>query len=207
VRLSPRDGNAQTRLGVALAESGDPAGALRHYRSALELDPLNGDAHNNLANALLGGGRAAEAIGHYRRAVELEPGNAGVHYNLATALRAAREGSPAVHHYREAIRLDQSHLLAHRFLAQMLAICEEPAIRNGEEAVRVARNATRLTATVDPSILDVLAAAHAASGEFEEAVRVEQRAIELMAPESRDALLARLELYRGGSAFRASCGD
>jgi hypothetical protein len=65
----------------------------------------------------------------------------------------------------------------------------------------------RLTPTPDASILDVLAAAWAASGDFEEAIRVEQRAIEFIAPQARDALRARLELYRAGRSFRMSCGD
>jgi len=207
LRLSPRDAHTHTRLGIALAESGDSAGALRHYRTALGLDPLNGDAHNNLANTLLGRGRAAEAIEHYRRALALDPQNAGVHYNLATALRSTRAASSAVHHYREAIRLDPGHLLAHRFLAQMLAVCEEVAIRAGDEAVRLAQNAVRLTPGVDASILDVLAAAYAASGRFEQAIRQEERAIELAAPASASALRGRLELYRGGLPFRMSCGD
>ena len=98
-------------------------------------------------------------------------------------------------------------MLAHRFLAQMLATCDAVAIRNGPEAVRLAERAIRLMPATDVSILDVLAAAYAEVGRFDDAVRTEQRAIELMTPERAGPLQSRLQHYRSGLPYRLPCGE
>ena len=48
-------------LGTALAMQGDPAGAIAHFRQALELHPGFAQAHANLALALFSEGRYDES--------------------------------------------------------------------------------------------------------------------------------------------------
>jgi Flp pilus assembly protein TadD len=57
----------------------------------------------------------------------------------------------------------------------------------------------------DAGFLDTLAACYAEAGRFEEAIEAEERALELSAAGAgaeRDAMQARLELYRQGRPFR-----
>ena len=58
------------------------------------------------------------------------------------------------------------------------------------------------SAFVDLSYLDTLAAAHAECGEFEQAVRWQERAIEVVTPEARGEYETRLALYRAGTPYR-----
>ena len=39
MRLAPNDARAHHNLGIVLESSGDLAGAIEHYRAALEIDP------------------------------------------------------------------------------------------------------------------------------------------------------------------------
>ncbi|MBI5211219.1 MAG: tetratricopeptide repeat protein [Elusimicrobia bacterium] len=83
-------------LGFSLYERGDTAGALRHYRRALELLPAYADAENNLGIVLAEQGDLAEAAARFERAAAIDPGLAVARGNLAKtrALLAARRPRP-----------------------------------------------------------------------------------------------------------------
>ena len=52
------------------------------------------------------------------------------------------------------------------------------------------------------TFLDTLAAAHAEAGQFDEAVRSQEKAIQLALAEQQDELRGRLEMYRQGKLLR-----
>ena len=65
----PHNPRAHTYLGLALSDSGQLDGAVKHYRRALQLKSDYADAHNNLAIALGMQGHSEEAIRHYTQAL------------------------------------------------------------------------------------------------------------------------------------------
>lgn len=83
----------------------------------------------------------------------------------------------------------------------------DAAIRNGEEAVELARKAAAQQKTDVATVLDTLAAAYAEAGRFKEAVETARRAKKAAEPiPNHDALLrgidARLKLYESGKPYR-----
>jgi Flp pilus assembly protein TadD len=99
-----------------------------------------------------------------------------------------REPEPAVRHLREGLRLRPDQPSAANNLAWLLATNPSEQIRNPEE-----------------SMLDTLAAAYAAAGRFEAAIRTASEAIDV-AREDDDGALAneietRLALYRSHRAY------
>ena len=90
--------------------------------------------------------------------------------------------------------------------------CEEQsynrdaAIRNGADAVKLAEDCARLTATNNGAILDTLAAAYAEVGKFAAAVTNAQLAINLATAQgdtkSATEIRARLEAYKSGRPYR-----
>ncbi len=60
-------------LGVALAQSGDLAGAAEEFRRALAIDPRSARAYNNLGNTLRDMRDVDEALNAYRQAAALAP--------------------------------------------------------------------------------------------------------------------------------------
>ena len=58
----------------------------------------------------------------------------------------------------------------------------------------------------EPSCLDTLAVALAASGQFEEAVRGQRRALELAGEGEREDYRARLALYEAGQPYQEPAG-
>lgn len=85
-----------------------------------------------------------------------------------------------------------------------MATATDPKRRNGAEAIRLAQQAVADRA--DAYRLDTLAAAYAEAGEFDNAVREQQRAIEMLKQEGALDMVpdieGRLALYRRRQPYR-----
>jgi len=76
-------------------QAGDMEGAIRDYRSYLQLRPDSPDIHSNLGAALAATGRYSEAIVEYRAALKLRHNDPRIRLNLALALYKQGEISDA----------------------------------------------------------------------------------------------------------------
>jgi tetratricopeptide (TPR) repeat protein len=63
--------------------------------------------------------------------------------------------------------------------AWLLATCPDEKLRNAADAIHYAEQACQETGYQDPAYLDTLAAAHAAGGNFSEAIKWEQKAVDI----------------------------
>jgi beta-lactamase class A len=90
-------------------------------------------------------------------------------------------------------------------LSWILATSTDDAIRNPKDAVALADHAAELTGRKNPAVLDTLAAAYAAGGQYEQAAQAAREAFDLAsaakAPMSVE-ILKRLDLYRARKPFR-----
>jgi Flp pilus assembly protein TadD len=89
-------------------------------------------------------------------------------------------------------------------LAWTLATLREAKFRNGPEAVRLAEEAVTLTKG-DPGMMDTLAAAYAEAGQFADAIKTAESALQVATATGQTNLVAevnsRLQLYRAGTAY------
>ena len=86
VELKPDYPEAQFYLGVALAQSGDGAGAIPAFTAALERRPRSAEIHYNFGIALWQMGKPAQAIPEFRLAAELNPDDGLAQCALGKAL-------------------------------------------------------------------------------------------------------------------------
>ena len=102
----------------------------------------------------------------------------------------------------DAIRLRPDYVDALSDLAWMLATASDARVRDAAEALRLAKHAADLTGQRDAGILETLAAAYAEGGQFDDAVRTVEQAIELCDPATEKDLLKTLQeglqLFRSG---------
>jgi tetratricopeptide (TPR) repeat protein len=203
-RLQPGSAAAQYNVGIALLQLGDHEAAIRHFERALRLDPEYVPAHTNLGAALRLRGDAAEAIRHFRRALLLRPDDGDALYNLASALDVEGEFEEAITYYRRFLQVQPDAPEAHAELAWLLATHSDLRIGDPSEAVRLAERASRLTDRKDAAVLDVLAAAYAAAGRFDEAMATARAALALLPSQSERAtsIQHRLDLYMTGRPYR-----
>ena len=80
----------------------------------------------------------------------------------------------AIAHFERALQVNPDHVEAGGNLAWLLATCREAQFRNPAEALRRAQRARELTQSSAPEVLDTLAAAQAAGGDFARAVATAQ---------------------------------
>jgi arylsulfatase A-like enzyme/Flp pilus assembly protein TadD len=208
VRLAPGLAIAHHNLGRALKQQGKLDEAVQHYRRALALDPHLAAAHNSLGSVLGSQGRLSEAARHFREAIRLEPNDAEARNNLGLALRTMGEWDEALRSFQAALRLRPDWWVPMNEIAWILATHPDGRVRNPGEAVRLAEGAAERTARRQPVILDTLAAAYAAAGEFDRAAVTAQEAVSLAASEGSAQLAGeignRLQLYRQKKPFRES---
>ena len=152
------------------------------------------------------GGRLDEAIAEYQKVLITKPDLADTRRSLDTVL-SQREGIlKGLAAERESLlgRPDDVALL--NDLAWALATNPNVSVRNGEEAVELARRAVKLSGGRNPAILGTLAAAYAEAGRFPEAVETGRKALELATRQKQQALLesirAKLLLYEAKVPYR-----
>ena len=132
------------------------------------------EAHNNLGLALASLGRFDEALAHYRKALEIKPDYAEVHHNLGIILAGKGRFDDALAHYQKALEIKPDFVEARNNLAWLRATCPDPSLRNGVEAIELARQTIKLTGDKNPVVLAALAAAYAEAGRFPEAAAAAQ---------------------------------
>ena len=206
IRFKADYADAHANLGVTRGLQGSLAQAIVHYERALAIRPDFAEVHVNLGNALLGQGDDARAKTHLEQAIRLKPDLAQPHAIFGDMYRRQGNLPEAIARYREALRLDPGLLPAANTLAWILACCNDAALRDGEEAVRLAERLAAATGHKDPVVLDTLAAAYAEAGHYDEAVATARKAIELAAAAGQNTLAGQIEeslqLYRQQKPFR-----
>ncbi len=206
LKIKPNFAEAHHNLGNAFMRRGQADAAITHYQKSLELWPGDAKSHNNLGVALAGLEQVESAIIHFQRALEIQPDYAEARFNLGRALDRQGKTADAVIQWREAVRLQPNRIVLLNQLAWVLATCPAESIRNGAEAVDLARRAVRLSDGRDAAILDTLAAAYAETGRFSEAVETVERAVSLASVQGNAALAdiirPHIKLFRTGVPYR-----
>jgi protein O-mannosyl-transferase len=206
VRISPCYTTARTCLGLALGRRGQIAEAAEHFENVLSLEPDNAKAHGGLGVALGKCGRLDEAITHFQEALKAEPDYAEARQNLDN-VRAWREQIVrALNQRRELLRSRPDDVALLNELAWLLATNPNESLRNGTEALELARRAEHLSGGQKPAILATLAAAYAETGQFRKAIEIAERARDLANANKEsplaNTLQAQIKLYRARKPCR-----
>jgi tetratricopeptide (TPR) repeat protein/thiol-disulfide isomerase/thioredoxin len=202
IRCWPDYGQAHYQLGVLLLQTRRVQQALAPLARAVELRPNQRDYRLALATA-------AATMGDLSRAAEqLE---VAITADDRDASAWAQLGSVRMRQGREADAIDSlQQALAHRpdwplvldDLAWLLATTRDPARRDAARAVQLAEQACRAETVPHPKRLDTLAAAYAAAGRFDDAVRTAEQALQLARRQQQtrlaEGIAQRLESYRAG---------
>jgi tetratricopeptide (TPR) repeat protein len=205
LRIRPEHAKTDPNFMAVLTAARRANAALSQCEQALRAKPDDPEAHNNLGGVLRQIGRVAEAIGHFEQALRIKPDYAEAHYNLALATAQTGKEPEAIGHYTEALRAKPDFVLALNNLAWMRATHEDPKLRDGAEAVRLAEHACQLTHRKEWGVLDTLAAAYAEAGRFSDAMAAAEAALgmaKLVNQAAADDIQSRLTLYRAERPYR-----
>jgi tetratricopeptide (TPR) repeat protein len=179
LKATPNDHVTMMLLGHVYLDGKQGKRALEVFSQAARQHPNSAETQHAYGFGLLKTGSVEDAMLRFREAIRLNPAFAPAHRHLAEALATVGKTSEAIASYREAIRLRPAFAEAINDLAWLLATHLDDKIRNGEQAVELARQACELTRYEQPVPLTTLAAAYAETGHFGEAVGAAERALAL----------------------------
>ncbi len=204
LRIVPDWPNASMGLADVAIARGRIDEALRAYAAILQRSPDSAEAIGRHGIALGIAGRFAEARPQLLRALDAHPGISEL--QLSMSIIEAKRGDPraAQRYAREALRMSPNSVEAANNLAWLLATGHDASLRGPDEAIRLIESSA--LASRDPSLLDTLAAAYAAAGQFDAAVDTASRAANEAEARGDEAnaleFRARLSLYRRGEPYR-----
>jgi tetratricopeptide (TPR) repeat protein len=187
-------------LGVLSEEEGDPESAIRYYQLAVQHVPDHAGANDLLANQYFRRGEYAMAASHYAGSIRGEPGNQLVYMPYLGALLKSGATDDQI---MSALNTGTSTFPEHPGLQSLhivlLVSSSNPQARNPEEAHELAQQLAgqRLL----PQHQELLALTHAATGDFEKAVEIQEQHVSYAVwymPTEAERLTRVLSAYQAG---------
>jgi tetratricopeptide (TPR) repeat protein len=202
----PNDAAAYAFRGWAFKQRKSLDSALKDYDKAVELAPAQCAWRNNRALIRIEMKDYDKALADYEEAVRLLPGYALAYRNRAGCFLKKKEYAKAINDYEKALQLAPDVPYTYNLEARLLATCPDEKFRDGKKALEMAKKAVAMYSGVNGSFLDTLAAAHAEAGEFDEAVKAQEKAFTDPAfareKDKAEEARKRLQLYREKKPFR-----
>jgi tetratricopeptide (TPR) repeat protein len=212
--VSCADTDTATRsasLGEEAFDNGQYAEAVAMFSKAIQQDDRNPSFYGNRGSAYSYLGKLDEALRDYEIAIKKTIALSGnpkderlayFLYNRAYAYEHAGRITEALESYKETIDFDPKYPDAHGNAAWILATSREASIRNPTKAMEYALAETKLPGGKRAGVLDTLAAAYAANGQFDAARRLQEDAVSKVGGEDEKKKFAqRLRLYQQGTAY------
>jgi tetratricopeptide (TPR) repeat protein len=199
---------AHYNLGIALDQNGQIDEAIAHYREAVREQPKYPEAYYLLGNDLVQKGRVDDAIAAYEQALKSKPAYSAAENNIGFALFQKGRPSEGIAHWQNALAAEPDSVDSLNNLAWVLATFPETWIRNGGQALALAKRANQLSGDKNPAILRTLAAAYAENSRFTEARVIAERGLQLANAQKNSALATILEgdiaRYRANTPLRTA---
>jgi tetratricopeptide (TPR) repeat protein len=200
-------GDALEYVRLAMTDEGKKGDAtiIGELKKAVAKEPRDVAVHHLLAIALVDTGDVNAAKEQWRTLVETEPKFPLAYIGLALETMREKNFPEARRVLEEGLKHEPESPWLANALAWILATAPDAAVRDGPQAVTWAKKACAATRNKNPVLLDTLAAAHGAAGNFHEAVRTEQEALrqagEIGQTTSIPVYRERLELYGNNQPY------
>lgn len=202
--------SAFNNRGLAYQDKGEIDLALADFDKAVRYDPKFALGYFNHAFIHIAKGNVAAAIEDLTATIARPPARVRADALAWRGVMYLSQGNcgRALADFEKAVRLNRKLAWAHSSRAWTLATCPDEQFRNGTEALEHAQKALALQDHW--RVHDVLAAAYAEAGRFDDSVREARIALEQASAEGaqwKPALEARLALYMAGKPFRDTAED
>ncbi|MCL4201544.1 MAG: tetratricopeptide repeat protein [Pirellulaceae bacterium] len=206
IAMKPDSGKAYYTLGMSYAAENQFDEAAEAYQKAIALNREYVLAYVGLGNAYARSNRLVQAVATYRQALDVDGSAVQAWTNLGQSLVMLGRHREAAEAFRRALQLNPNLSHVRSSLAWLLATCPDDSVRDGAEALRLARGLHQSASPDDPGVLDLLAAAYAENGQYADAVEAAQQAVRAAQTAGRadraDAMLQRLRRYEQNQPYR-----
>jgi tetratricopeptide (TPR) repeat protein len=204
--LAKPNAASHTSLGYVYQRQKRFETALDHYKAALDMDPKFSGALNNMAVIYYELGDIDMAVKMVKDALKADPRSLDGYLNLGTFYKVMGRKGEAIENFRIAHDKAPDDMRYMYQLGWLLAVSEENDLRNGKEALRLAKIVCEYSNYNNAAALDLLAAAHAENKQFEKASNAASKAYQLALREGNKKLAAEIKnrgtLYRNNKPYR-----
>ena len=187
-------------LAQALSDHGREEEAIAYLENCLKSQPRQFVFHNCLAQFHHRRKDLVQSVLHYNESLRLNARQPDVLSRLATVHMEQGQIYEAIDCWNRALLLRPDWPTVLNNVAWIRAAHPNPQLREPNRAIQLATRACDLTQHKNPALLDTLAVAYAAGGQFEKAVDTARKALSLTGdPENgelRKQIEARLVLFR-----------
>ena len=196
LKINPRYAETYVNRGTAYYSKGQFDQAISDCTEALKINPRLAEAYFNRGTAYGNKDQYDEAISDFTKGLEINPRDADAYVNRGTAYGKKGQYDQAISDYNKALEIGPISAEACNNLAWLLATAKEPRIRNGKKAVELALRACELSEWKNPGYLDTLAASYARVGDFGNATKWQEKALQILEKGEKAEAQERLSLYR-----------
>ncbi len=196
IEIYPKYTEASYNRGLAYHAKGQYDQAISDYAKALEVDPGYADAYLSRGDAYKIKGMYDEAISDYTKFLVMNPEDVKACHNRGDAYYFKGRYNEAVADYTKALEINPKDARACNILGWIYATVEAPELRNGKKAVELSIKACELSDWKNPEYLDTLAAAYARVGDFSNAIKWQEKALESFAASQKAEAQQRLNFYK-----------
>ena len=145
---------AHTNLGNLLAAQGNPDDGIEHHRRAIEIYPDAFESNNALGNYFVRQEAFAAARVHFSRALQARPQDPLTFNNLGISAGVEGDLRSASGWFEQGLERAPNNRELQRNLSLLLSSAPDPALRDGQRALAMARQLNRIP---QPSVVDQLA--------------------------------------------------
>jgi tetratricopeptide (TPR) repeat protein len=206
IQLKPKNTHFYEAKAATLLQLHRSNEALNAIQSELSVNPKAPGAYGYRALIEERMGRTQPALSDAETALTLDHNSLEGHVARARTYARLKEVPQAEEELRvlSHLRSASGESTKLNTIAWIRATCPEQQLRNGKEAIAMAKKACEQTHWQNPAYVDTLAAAYAEAGDFDSAIKYQEEA--LKGPNSRppanEDLRQRLELYQKHQPYR-----
>ena len=187
-------------------KQGNHEQAINHHTISLKIKPEQTGVLNQLAALYTSLKKTDKAIESYSKSLQIEPKQPTVMSDLAMVLYGRNKVAEAMALWSESLAIDPNQVYSANALAWIKATSKDEKFYNPTKALTLARRACELSEYKEPGMLDTLAAALAANGQFDKAVETVAQAIQIAKSNGQKERLRNfqnhLDLYKTRQTLR-----
>ena len=206
-QLQPNSPQALLLLSAVYEQEEKYGDAARLLEQLLEFNPANTQLRMQLAMNYSMGDFHDAAIDEFSKVIRQDPKNWLAKYSRADTYLNVGKHKEAIADYEAALEINQEYDNLLNNLAWVLSTSPVDDVRDGKRAVELALKACEVSNYEKPHILSTLAAAYAESGDFKNAVKWANKAVEIGREDIQEQLEHELKSYSKKKPWRENKGD
>jgi tetratricopeptide (TPR) repeat protein len=207
IRLDPNDLPSWQNRAICYRELKQPLKAIEDYSEAIRLSPEDAGYFRGRASAYFEIKNFDKALADYNEAIRLTAEKSPqwtFYFSRAECFIGLGRFAEAAVDYQTSIKLEASNPELLNNFATLLATAPLDALRNGNQALEMAKKACELTEYKHPAPLSTMAEAYAETGDFSAAIEWMEKALKLVTEEEyRKQLSVELDSFRNSKPWRS----